>query len=203
MASAGSRGHEMRSDEPQVRTRILDGTASAIGRHGLRKLGMSDIAIAAGVSRGTLYRYFASRDELLEALFDHERHRFQSAANDLLSDVPAGIPRLEAHVHFVLDYLRGHPALPRLIETEPRYGLSFLEAHYPSFRNATAAILEPIVSSDGGLLDDLGVSLEVLSDLLLRVLISFFLFRPSPDVEEDALLSLVSIISALARRPVP
>lgn len=191
----------MRSDDPQMRTRILDGTASAIGRHGLRKLGMSDIAVAAGVSRGTLYRYFGSRDELLEALFDHERHRFQSAVNDLLSDVPAGIPRLEVHVRFVLEYLRAHPALPRLIETEPRYGLSFLEAHYPSFRNATAAILEPIVGAGGGLLDDLDVSLEVMSDLLFRVLISFFLFKPSPDVEEDALLSIISIVSALARRP--
>lgn len=192
----------MPSDDPQMRTRILDGTASAIGRHGLRKLGMSDIAVAAGVSRGTLYRYFASRDELLEALFDHERHRFQSAVNDLLADVPAGIPRLEVHVRFVLEYLRGHPALPRLIETEPRYGLSFLEAHYPSFRHATAAILEPIVGSDA-VLDDVDVSLEVMSDLLLRLLISFFLFRPSPEVEKDALLSLVSIVSAVARRPVP
>ena len=185
-----------------LRTKILDGTLTAIGRHGLRKLGMTDVAAAAGVSRGTLYRYFGSRDALLEALFEYERHRFQAAVNQVLADVPPGIPRLEAHIQFVLEYLREHPALARLVENEPRYGLSFLESHYPSFRNATAAILEPIVESSDGALEELGVTLEVASDLLFRILLSFFLFRPDEDVEAASLVAITSVVAALTRHPV-
>ena len=46
----------------RTRERILDGAMAAIARHGLSKLGMSDVSHSAGVSRGTLYRYFPSRE---------------------------------------------------------------------------------------------------------------------------------------------
>ena len=44
--------------------RILDGALRALARRGLRKLSMSDICEEAGISRGTLYRYFKSKDWL-------------------------------------------------------------------------------------------------------------------------------------------
>lgn len=187
--------------QPDIRDRILDGTLRAIGQHGLRKLGMTDVATAAGVSRGTLYRYFGSRDELLGALFDFERQRFQTAVNDRLAEVDPGLPRLEAHVEFVLEYLRGHPALARLVETEPRFGLSFLEAHYPSFRSATAAILEPILAESTNDLDALGIRLETVADLLFRILLSFFLFRPPEGAEAESLSAVTSITRLLSSTP--
>ena len=57
----------------RTRERILDGAMAAIARHGLAKLGMSDVSVSAGVSRGTLYRYFPSREELLRDLAVFER----------------------------------------------------------------------------------------------------------------------------------
>jgi AcrR family transcriptional regulator len=55
-----------------TRERILDGAVQAVALHGLSKLGMSDVSRSAGVARGTVYRYFASRDELLNALAARE-----------------------------------------------------------------------------------------------------------------------------------
>ena len=184
--------------ETDLRDRILDGTLRAIGQHGLRKLGMTDVAAASGVSRGTLYRYFGSRDELLGALFDFEHQRFQTAVNERLADVEPGLPRLEAHVEFVLEYLRGHPALARLIETEPRYGLNFLDTHYASFRSATASILEPILADSANELDALGLRLDTLADLLFRILLSFFLFRPTEVAENESLSAVTTIMRTIA-----
>lgn len=191
------------NNDSDLRDRILDGTLRAIGQHGLRKLGMTDVAAAAGVSRGTLYRYFGSRDDLLGALFDFERQRFQAAVNDRLAGIEPGLPRLEAHVEFVLDYLRGHPALARLIETEPRYGLGFLDTHYASFRSATAAILEPILAESVDELAALGIRLDTLADLVFRILLSFFLFRPPEAAEHESLSAVTAIMRTLTAHPVP
>ncbi len=49
----------------------------AIARHGLAKLGMRDVSESAGVSRGTLYRYFSTREDLLTGLVREEVRRFR------------------------------------------------------------------------------------------------------------------------------
>src|SRR2546427_1653576 len=49
---------------------ILDATAHALSEHG-RSTSMADVAAAAGVSRATLYRYYADREALLDALASH------------------------------------------------------------------------------------------------------------------------------------
>src|SRR5689334_10039447 len=51
--------------------RILDATLVAVARYG-RKCSMSEIAEEAGVSRPTLYRYYATKEALLDALAEHE-----------------------------------------------------------------------------------------------------------------------------------
>lgn len=50
-----------------VAAAILDAAAAVIAEHG-EAASMADVAEAAGVGRATLYRYFASREDLLRAL---------------------------------------------------------------------------------------------------------------------------------------
>ena len=54
----------------RTRAAILDATAHALSEHG-RSTSMADVAAAAGVSRATLYRYYADREALLDALASH------------------------------------------------------------------------------------------------------------------------------------
>ena len=42
-----------------TRERILAATAEVVGRNGMTKLSLSEVALQAGVSRPTLYRWFA------------------------------------------------------------------------------------------------------------------------------------------------
>lgn len=53
--------------EAEARRYLLDVTQACIDRFGLSKVGLSDVAAAAGVTRQTVYRYFVSADELLNA----------------------------------------------------------------------------------------------------------------------------------------
>ena len=48
--------------------KILAGTMKALSRQGASKLSVSDICEASHIARGTFYRYFDSKDEVLAAL---------------------------------------------------------------------------------------------------------------------------------------
>lgn len=47
---------------------IIDAAAQVFSRHGIDGANMSDIAEAAGVSKATIYHYFASKEDLIVAL---------------------------------------------------------------------------------------------------------------------------------------
>ena len=51
----------------RVAEAILDATADLLAEGG-EPPSMSDVAVAAGISRATLYRYFSTREQLLQAL---------------------------------------------------------------------------------------------------------------------------------------
>jgi AcrR family transcriptional regulator len=57
-----------------ARERILAAAERCIDRHGIRKTTMDDIACEVGLSRPSVYRYFADRDDLLiELITRHAR----------------------------------------------------------------------------------------------------------------------------------
>jgi AcrR family transcriptional regulator len=58
----------LRADAERNRARILDAAAEAFAEKGL-EVSLDEIAARAGVGVGTVYRRFASRDELIDALF--------------------------------------------------------------------------------------------------------------------------------------
>ena len=57
-----------------ARERILAAAERCIDRHGIRKTTMDDVACEVGLSRPSVYRYFADRDDLLiELITRHAR----------------------------------------------------------------------------------------------------------------------------------
>jgi len=59
--------------------RILDAAERCMARYGLR-VSMRDVAAEAGLSRGSVYRYFADRDALVAAVLERTADRFVGAA---------------------------------------------------------------------------------------------------------------------------
>jgi AcrR family transcriptional regulator len=57
---------------------LVEATALSIAERGWANVTTNHIAARAGVSVGSLYQYFADREELLAALIDRERARFMA-----------------------------------------------------------------------------------------------------------------------------
>ncbi|MET8000353.1 TetR/AcrR family transcriptional regulator [Nonomuraea glycinis] len=68
-----------RSDASRNRAKILDAAAGIVAVHGVQGLSMAEVAAAAGVGVGTLYRRFGDRSGLAYALIDEREREFQSA----------------------------------------------------------------------------------------------------------------------------
>lgn len=64
----------IKSHRQEVRTAILDTTASLAAEHGLRSVTMSQIAQAAGIGRATLYKYFSDVEAILVAWHGRQIH---------------------------------------------------------------------------------------------------------------------------------
>src|SRR5579862_2636797 len=101
----------MPENVPATRDRILEGALAALGRVGPRRLTMSDVSDRAGLSRGTVYRYFPSKEDLLAVLAQYEQDRFSDGLRRSLAEATKE-PTLKDVVEYITNYLRQHPALP-------------------------------------------------------------------------------------------
>ncbi|OPX11076.1 TetR/AcrR family transcriptional regulator [Mycobacterium sp. AT1] len=71
-----------RSDAARNRAMIIDAARELVAEPGELKLSL--VARRAGVGQGTLYRHFATRDELIRALYDQEIDDLVALAHSLL-----------------------------------------------------------------------------------------------------------------------
>ena len=82
-----------RADMQRNRARLLAAAAEAFGAAdadgSATEVSLDAVARAAGVGIGTLYRHFATRGELLEAVYRDEVERVAGGVEELLADNPA------------------------------------------------------------------------------------------------------------------
>ena len=169
--------------------RILTAALGLIGRRGVRRLGMQEIAEAAGVSRGTLYRYFPSRDHVLAAAADFDEQRFSAGADDVLASVTEPEQRISAFLAYAFEFIRSHSARS-LFESEPGFVLSYLLDHLPSLRAELiwrlGDALDVVPAVKRGDLDR-----EQLADVMVRLFASSWII---PESDERTLVRSINRI---------
>jgi AcrR family transcriptional regulator len=76
-------------EDPAKREQILDGAQQVFMQLGYDAASMNDITRASGVSKGTLYVYFANKEDLFAAIIDRQKSRIMSMLRQILeSDLP-------------------------------------------------------------------------------------------------------------------
>lgn len=58
---------EALSKDDQIRKRVIEGARRCFNKHGVHKITIEDIAKASKIARSGIYRYFATRQEIVEA----------------------------------------------------------------------------------------------------------------------------------------
>src|SRR5437016_2739413 len=78
------------------RNLILDAATEVFGRLGFEATRMDDVAKAAGIAKGLLYKHFRSKDALFEALIERQGQAFTSDLWGALLNVDATSDPFEA-----------------------------------------------------------------------------------------------------------
>ncbi|WP_433716687.1 TetR/AcrR family transcriptional regulator [Nocardia sp. CA-084685] len=122
----------VRSTGPEDRnqTRVLDAALLAFLDFGIKRTSMVEVARRCGLSLATLYRRFASKSDLIQAVGMRQARQFVEevdAAQQRQVDRDAGAEDqiVELFVAF-LNGLRGNKLLHRLLKTEPEIVLPYL-----------------------------------------------------------------------------
>jgi AcrR family transcriptional regulator len=174
-----------------TRDRILDAAFEAVATYGLSRFTTQDVARLAGLSRQSVYRYFASKDELIQALVAREEElllegvRAVHARHDRLEDA------MREATLFCLRTARDHPLLGRLLAMEPELLLPYLTTRGGGVVARATEVLETLAAGRDGIRTDL---VHRTADVAVRAIVSYAL-TPSEDDPEDIARELAHIMA--------
>ena len=169
--------------------RILTAALGLIGRRGVRRLGMREIAEAAGVSRGTLYRYFPSKDHVLAAAAEYDAQRFSDGIDTVLAAARSPEDRISAFMAYAFDFIRSHPCRP-LFETESGFVMSYLLDHLPSLRGELVLRLGDALDAVPAVATG-ALGRDQLADVIVRLFASSWII---PETDDASLVQSVNQI---------
>jgi TetR/AcrR family transcriptional regulator, repressor for uid operon len=180
------------SERPASVEAILEATRRVIANRGPDKFTLSAVAEDAGVSRPTLYRWFPTKDDLLEALTVYEKERFAVRLQAVVDAQTTPARRLDAAVRCLVTYLDDLMG-PDPIGAAPAFA-----------RQSLADSLEPQTAAFVGVLGDalemvpavgLGrMSRHAAAEMFLRVAYSHYLV---PHDQPEMLLSNLRAFAGL------
>ncbi|MFF5297044.1 TetR/AcrR family transcriptional regulator [Paractinoplanes globisporus] len=148
---------EERADAARNRTRVLEAAEELFARVDPASVTMEDIARAAGVGKGTLYRRYPNRDAVAVALLDEHERRLQERLLTGRPPLGPGAPpaaRMRAFYAAMADLLDQHGHLALAAETGAK---RFTTGAYGFWRAHVGALLD-----DAGLRRQRGALVDTL-----------------------------------------
>jgi AcrR family transcriptional regulator len=135
-----------RADAARNRQRILEAAARVVADRGPAGLTMDEVAAAAGVGVGTVYRRFTDRAGLAQALLDAQEQRFQAAFLHGSPPLGPGAPpgeRIRAFLHAYVDRLVDEAPMLVVAESYPP-AARFASGAYGLHRNHLARLIAQV-----------------------------------------------------------
>ena len=159
------------SANERTRIRLLAATLVCVERWGLEKTSLEDVAKEAGLSRATVYRYFAGgREQLVHETVAWEVGRFFERIEREIAVEPDLAGKLRHGLMFGHQAIEEHTLLQRILATEPEALLEELSNTIPLIEQAVRAYLLALLRSE-----ELrpGVSAVHAADYLTRLYLSY------------------------------
>jgi len=106
----------MRVADPNRGPHILDTAARLFAQRHYHEVRMDDIALKAGVAKGTLYRYFEDKEDLYLALILGSTDRLLAELKEGLRDVPHPEEQVLLYVQRSIDFFTQFPYFFDLVQ---------------------------------------------------------------------------------------
>ncbi len=159
--------------------KILSGAIDVIASRGARRLSMSDIIDTSGVSRGTLYRYFSNKDEVLAAVSEFVCTGFENGIREAGQGITDPIERFKAVMQFYARYTNENSP-DRVFEVEPGFHLAFFRSRFARYKIAVQDALDPVFDHFDSLVGE-AINRDTFVETLVRMQLSTLLVPASEE----------------------
>ncbi|MFN8035751.1 MAG: TetR/AcrR family transcriptional regulator [Acidimicrobiia bacterium] len=157
-----------------ARARAFEGAFACVGRFGLAKTTIDDVAREAGVSRATIYRWFpGGREQLVRETVAWEMNRFFARLAEEVGGAPDLASLVEDGLVFARRAVVEHEVLQKVLRTEPDRLLPLLTVESRRVVASIGAFLLPSLEREGdaGRLAP-GVDPHAAADFVARMVLS-------------------------------
>lgn len=181
ISSAEPRRRRGNRRSEQTVENILTATEQVILKSGADRISILEVCHAAGISRGTFYRYFASQDELLDAFSKHRRENFHKSLHDALSHITDPDQRLATMIEFLDSYLKIGSSR-RLLLVAPEFALAFFKRMFHDAVIRFQDLLAPVFDVWDERLNTT-LDRELICELIVRFILSEHLSGNDSDLQ--------------------
>lgn len=194
--------------DPTRRDRREDLLVAAARRFvadGLRRTTMEDIAREAGAGKATLYRHFANKDAVIDALLEREAQRFERVLEQAAAGEADAAGRIEATFVAAVAFFVEHPVLTRGRDEEPGLLLPRIMADggplvARGLERFGQLIAEGVASGELRAVDP-----RAAAEVVVRLVLSYFSLPPMyvgvDDPDEARAFAHALVAGGLRRRP--
>jgi len=159
----------------------MDAAIACLQRYGLEKTGMGDIASTAGVTKPTLYNYFASRDDLLHSALARAGANLGERLLEHARSFPTPADQVVEAVLFCLREIPNEPGLAVTSRSQAD-GFGARVALRPASLAIARQVLAALFSNRPELLGDV----DEIAEILIRWLLSLLALEgPTPRTESE------------------
>lgn len=166
--------------------RILDAAGELFAERGVQRVGMAEVAAAAGCSRATLYRYFDGREALRTAFVHRETRRIAATVTEQIAGIDDPADRLVAAMQASLRAVRAEPTLVAWFTADDAGATASLAQSSMVIEGLVAAFLGDAADAD----------VRRRARWVVRMLVSL-LVDPEPDPAEEHTMIAELLVPAL------
>lgn len=188
MGHHGWQGNPPRTED-DARERIVAATRTCLQKYGPAKTTLSDVAAELGVTRQTVYRYYANLGELLSAVAQAGLDDFVERMQQHLATFTTPAEAAIESVVFALQAIPQEPSIGVLLQAGETDIFSRGVTSSMAVDVGTQILRRlPVDWSAIGVDDD---ELGGLAEILMRLMVSFLQYPAAPPRSEDELRALV------------
>ncbi|NBW10205.1 MAG: TetR/AcrR family transcriptional regulator [Caulobacteraceae bacterium] len=178
---------------------IVNAAQNVMLNHGTPRITAQEVCDAAGVSRGTLYRYFPSMEAVLEAVVLRLRTETDDELNHAMEGCETPTERFAAFIRYSVsnnETRRGS----QFLHVEPAFVLQYFESNFDHFITRVLTALESVFDAWE---KDIGTSVDraAIAEMMVRLALSETVVPPREGT--PLALRLQSTIDGVLRKLMP
>ena len=178
---------------------ILEAASRVFAQRPFHEVLIDDIASDAGIGKGTIYRYFETKDDLYFNAVLHVLDTLTTALDSTLSDDMSAARRLEAIATVILAHFWNRRKMIEFFQREEHFATRHEEL--ASRREGFLRIIQEAILSGIERRELRGIDARIGANLFLGMVRSVNLFHAADDRLEDLVAQLMSVfLSGVVRR---